>query len=340
MSLNEPKKIIALMSELSELLESWNINISDDNTHTLALRAEDVSVTDNADSELNKAVEKTETDAAAIALSKETSQFLLDRSKTLLAQAEPILEQAGARVKNGINVVEIWRVNDDNSRDWFNVAQKEYKRSVDEYNEAVNDYNNSLPPLRRAEERLTSCVNRQRRNSDGSVSPSCSGERSEYERCLRITQDLERIMNEKKEVMNRAEEQMKMATEAFDIASRMYSESQVLLKKSQELLDLSASSYRNANDAVSAAMSALEFDAIAEKDNCAQDNLNKDSLLNNDKIHTAMGEVHNAMNSIMDLSDSCERLNALLRSDFDAKSTLMYRFSRVLPDEIVINKRD
>lgn len=338
MSLNDPKKIISLMSELNELLESWNINISDDNAHTLSLKTEDISVADNADSELSRSLELAKQNASTIAMSKENSEHLLEKGRTLLSQVEPVLEQANTRVENGVEVLNTWKTNDDNSRKWLKIAKSEYERSVNEYNEAVDNYNASLPELERARKSLNSCYDSQTRDKDGNITPSCSYEKSEYDRRLKITQELEAIMNQKKEVMERAKAQLEMAAEAFNIASNMYQESQVLLEKSRELLDLSNSSYRNANDAISSALSALEFDRLAEKDNNEQNDHNTESSLCNDKIKTALSGVYVAFNTIMDASDSCERLNALMRSDLEAKSSLLYRFSRLQPDKIMIKK--
>ena len=171
------------------------------------------------------------------------------------------------------------------------------------------------------------------------MTPSCSYERNEYKERLKITEELKAIMEEKREVMERAKAQLEMAKEAFDIATEVYKESQILLEKSRELLELSNSSYRNANDAISAASSALELDRLAEKDNLAQNEYNAESLPLNDKIKTAVGSVNASVSSIMDLSDSCERLNALMRSDMESKSTLMYRFSSLHPDIIMVKNK-
>lgn len=339
MSLNDPKKIISLMSELNELLESWNINISDDNVHTLSLKMEDVSVADNADNELRRSIDLAEQNSSTIAISKENSEYLLEKGRTLLSQVEPVLEQANARVEIGIEVFNTWEKNEGSSRMWLKSAKKEYERSVNEYNEAVDNYNASLPELERAKKKLQSCYDSQTRDKDGRVTPSCSYEKGVYEERLRITQRLEAIMNQKKEVMERAKAQLEMAAEAYDIASNMYQESQDLLEKSRELLDLSNSSYRNANDAISSAMSALEFDRLAENDNNEQKDHNTESLLCNDKIKTALSGVYAAVNTIMDTSDSCERLNALMRSDLESKSSLLYKFSRLQPDQIMIKNK-
>lgn len=338
MSLNDPKKIISLISELNDLLESWNINISDDNVHTLRLKLEDVSVTDNANGELSKALELTEQNASAIAISKDNSECLLEKGRALLSKVEKVLEQANARVENGVEVLNMWKINDDNSRKWLKTAEKEYDRSVKEYNKAVDDYNASLPELERAAKRLNSCLDSQRQDKDGRITPSCSYEKSEYDERLRITKELENVVKEKMEVMERAKKQLEMASDAYKIASNMCQESQVLLEKSRKLLDLSNSSYRNANDAVSSALSALEFDRQAEKDNSQQKEHNTESSLCYDKIKTALNGVYTAVNIIMDTSDSCERLNALMRSDLESKLSLLYRFSRLQPDKIIIKK--
>lgn len=339
MSLNDPKKLISLMSELNELLEAWNINISDDNVHTQSLKMEDVSVADNADNELSRAVELAEQNATTIAISKEQSEDLLNRGRELLSQVEPILEQANVRVENGVEVHNTWKSNNSNSHSWLKIAKQEYERSVNEYNEAVDNYNASLPALERAQNNLNSCYRSQTRDKNGNVTPSCASEQSEYQRCLKITQELEAIMNQKREVMERAKAQLEMAVEAYNIASNMYEESQVLLAKSRELLDLSNSAYRNANDAISAATSALELDKMAEKDNLTQKDHNTESSLHNDRIKTALNGVYVAVNTIMDASDSCERLNALMRSDLESKSSLLYRFSSLHPDKIMIKNK-
>lgn len=336
MSLNDPKKLISLMSEFADLLESWNINISDDNVHTQSLKMEDVSVAENADKELCRAIELTELDASSIAISKNTSENMLERGRALLSQVEPILEQANARVDNGVEVYDTWTANKTNSNNWLKTAKSEYNRSVNEYNKAVDEYNASLRELERAREGLNRCYRRQRTDKDGNVTPSCSGEKAEYESRLRRTQELEDVVKRKREVMERAKAQFEMAEEAFDIASEMYQKSQALLAKSREMLDLSNYSYRNANDAISAAMSALEMDNMAEKDNLDQKETNTESSLHNDKIKTALNSVYVAVNTIMDASNSCERLNALMRSDLEAKSSLMYRFSKLNPDKIMI----
>lgn len=338
MSLNNPKKIISLMSELCELLECWNINISDDNEHTQRLKMEDISAADNADNELGRANETAEQDFTSISKSKEKTETLLNRGRMILAEVEPVLEQANVRVTNGVKVFNMWKTNVNDSREWLNIAQKEYNRSVNEYNKAVSDYNRSLPALERAEKSLDSCLRRQTTDKNGKVTPSCSYERNEYKERLKITEELKAIMEEKREVMERAKAQLEMAKEAFDIATEVYKESQILLEKSRELLELSNSSYRNANDAISAASSALELDRLAEKDNLAQNEYNAESLPHNDKIKTAVGSVNASVSSIMDLSDSCERLNALMRSDMESKSTLMYRFSSLHPDIIMVKK--
>ena len=339
MSLNDPKKIISLMSELCELLESWNINISDDNDHTLRLKLEDVSAVDNADNEYSFANAIADQDYTSISKSKEKSETLLNRCRMILSEVQPILEQANLRVTNGVKVFNIWKTNANDSREWLNTAQKEYNRAVSEYNNAVNDYNRSLPALERAEKSLNNCRSRQTRDKNGNVTPSCNYERKEYEERLHITMELKAIMEEKHEVMEKAKAQLEMAKEAFDIASQVSKESQILLEKSRELLELSNSSHKNANDAISAASSALELDKLAEKDNSVQREYNAESLIQKNKIKSAISSVYSSVNSIMDLSDSCERLSAMMRSDMESKSVLMYRFAGLHPDVITIKNR-
>ena len=336
MSLNEPFKIITLASELNELLQTWNISISNDNQHTLNVKNEDVSVSDNSQKELDRSVSIADSDRDTISVSLEKSESLLKKGEELLLQVEPVLTEAEARYKRAVKCVDIWKQHYQNSSKWLKIATEEYDRAVKEYNKAVDEYNDSLPALERASRNYDSCLSSQTRDKNGNVSPSCSSQREEYERRRQITERLKAVMEAKKAVMERAKAQYEMASEAYSIANKAYPQSENLLQRSVELLDMGKAAHRNASDAISAAQSALELDKKAQKHNNEQDELNDASRRSNDKVYVAMGNVHSAFNKILDYSESCEKFNVLMMSDLEAKSNLLYRFAKIQPDEIFI----
>lgn len=70
MSLVETDKLILLITDLDELLSSWNVAASDAYAHTLKLKAENIEVHNLAEKDKSRAIDTEESDRKAIEKSR------------------------------------------------------------------------------------------------------------------------------------------------------------------------------------------------------------------------------------------------------------------------------
>lgn len=343
MSLVETDKLILLITDLDELLSSWNVTASDAYGHTLKLKAENVEVHNLAEKDKSRALDTAETDKKSIDKSVQESQELLEKSEELHNLTEPLPEQAQQRVKHGQEACNISQQNVQKANDWLRIAQsdlqraqKEYDKALRDYNQQVERYNYAVSVLNHTPETIAVRRTDNKGNSYTTYvhNPAWDRAKAEVDRQRAELDRRKRILDEKEQNLRLAREQYNCAENACNLSQNMLTHSQQLLKKALDLQEWSNNAYRSASYALSAAKSALNFDREAEKQNEIQHDTNSDTLRLFEKIKSALDEIVTAVQKIVELTDSCNGLNVQFSTSLEGKSTILHKLSTILPDEI------
>lgn len=340
MSIVDPTRIIRLMAELTEQLSAWNIRISESLRHAEAVRNEHGEVARLAEKEWVRAVDTAEKDAEATQATRSMANDLYQRSSHLFHEVEQLREAAGRRARQAAKSLAYWLENEKKSRDWHKVAEAEYERAIEEYNQAVEEYNAALAKLEQAEERLRECRNRQTIDRNGRTTPSCENQYQAYRRWEKECTELRARVEERKTTLEEAEDQRVRAAEALDLAVKSHREATRLAAQSNDMLAMSNVAYRAAADAVSAARSALFIVDRSTEKNERQQALNDESGLCYSRIAESVQTVGAALASVSDLSENGNRLNALLASDLEYKSNILYRLSNLTASDLPVFNTD
>lgn len=343
MSLVETDKLILLITDLDELLSSWNVAASDAYAHTLKLKAENIEVHNLAEKDKSRAIDTEESDRKAIEKSTQESQELLEKSEELHKLTEPLPKQAQQRVKHGQEACKISQQDAQKAGDWLRVASKdlqraqsEYDKALRDYNEQVTRYNNAVGILNRTPQYITVTVSdgNGKSHTETRRNPAWDRAKAEVDRQKAELDRRKRILDEKERNLRLAHEQYKYAENASNLSQKMLKNSQQLLEKALDLQEWSNNAYRSASYALSAAKSALNFDREADKQNGIQHETNDETLRLFEKIKTALDEIVNAVQKIVELTDSCNGLNVQFSTSLEGKTILLHKISAILPDEI------
>ena len=99
MSLVDPEKLIVLISDLEELLSSWNVVASDAYTLTEKLKREGVEVHNLAEKDKSRSIETMEGDSREVEKSRKEIESLLEKSQDLLQRTSHLPDQINERVQ-------------------------------------------------------------------------------------------------------------------------------------------------------------------------------------------------------------------------------------------------
>lgn len=343
MSLVEIDKLILLITDLDELLSSWNVTASDAYDHTLKLKAEDIEVHSLAEKDKSRAIDTEESDRTAIEKSTQESEDLLEKSEELHNLTEPLPKQAQQRVKHGQEACKISQQDVQKSSDWLRVAVKDLQRAQSEYEKAFQKYEEQESRYSFAVGVLNSTPKTIAvRHTDGKGNsyttykhnPDWDRAKAEVDRQKTELELCKKELDKKERNVKFAQEQYKNAENANKLSQKMLKNSQQLLEKAFDLQEWSNNAYRSASYALSAAKSALNFDKEADKQNEIQHETNDDTLRLYEKIRSALDEIVHAVQTIVELTDCCNGLNAQFSTSLEGKTTLLHKISSILPDEV------
>lgn len=343
MSLVDPEKLITLISDLNELLSSWNVNASDAYQHTQQLKTEDIEVHNLAEKDKNRAIDTEDSDHKSIDKSKAESTGLYEKSEELHKQTEPLPQEAHNRLTRAQNNFKQSRQNQQKSNEWIKIATSELKRAKGEFDKAHRDYecqlhiyNNAEIVFHSTQENITTTWTDKDGHSHSSTkrNPAYDRAKAAYDREKAELERRKKILDEKERILRLADRQLTASQEASQLSSQMFQNSQHILERSKDLKEWSDNAYRSASYALSAAKSALNFDTEAEKQNGFQRETNDETLRLFEKITSAVDEIVISVQKIIELTDSCNALNVQYSTSLDGKSVLLHKLSAVLPDEI------
>lgn len=343
MSLVDPEKLITLISDLNELLSSWNVNASDAYRHTQQLKNEGVEVHNLAEKDKSRAIDTEDSDHKSIDKSKSESIGLFEKSEELHKQTEPLPQEAHNRLTRAQNNFKRSQQNQQKSNEWMKIATSEFKRAKGEYDKALDDYNRQVPirnqalsVLKSTPEYITTTWRDKDGHSDSSTrrNPAYDRAKANFDREEAELERRQKILDEKERIIRLANQQLAASQEASQLSSQMFQNSQHLLERSKDLKEWSDNAYRSASYALSAAKSALNFDTEAEKQNGFQRETNDETLRLFEKIKSSVDEIVISVQKIIELTDSCNALNVQYSTSLDGKSALLHKLSAVLPDEI------
>ncbi|MGN1220951.1 MAG: hypothetical protein ACI4TU_08430 [Candidatus Cryptobacteroides sp.] len=343
MSLVETDKLIRLITDLDELLSSWNVMASDAYNHTLDLRTENLVVRKLADKETSRTTDMEESDKIAVGKSTRESEDLLEDSKYLHTLTEPLPEEAFQRVKYGREACRISQQDAYKAADWYREAVLELKRAEEEHEIALILYNNQQERYEEAVARFNAtpekiAVHHTDSNGDSYTTYEHNPEwdrakedmecqKTELDRCLRV-------LEEKKMNLDMAHEQYQYSEKACILSNDMLKESKQLLEKAHDLQEWSNNANKSALYAIHSAESALKTDKKAEEQNDIQHEINDDNLKLLDKVDSALEETEAAVSKVLELTESCNGQNIQFLIKLEGKATVLNKLSTIVPDDI------
>lgn len=343
MSIVEADKLIVLISDLSDILSSWDVSASDARQHTQKVSAEIIEISNLAEKDKSRALETEEMDRQSIEKSNKESQELFEKSTDLHKLTEPLPQKAQDKLIQSQNFINQSQQNTQKSSEWLRIAENELPRAQKEYDIALDDFNTQKIIRDRAYEILISTpptITKHRTDSNGDSytvtvdNPDYAKAKREYEREESELRRREKILKEAKMKLDMAKEQYRMSSKASEISKQMVKDSQRLLEKAKDLKDWSDNAYKSSANAVSAAKSALNLDEDAKKQNSFQKENNDDTVRIYEKIKTSQGEVVNAVQKIVNITDSCNVMIVDYKASLDGKRALLHKFITIVPDDI------
>lgn len=343
MSIVETDKLIVLITDLNDLLLSWDVSASDVYQHTKKVCAEDVEITSLAEKDKSKAIETELSDGQAVAKSKKESDELYEKSSELFKLTESLPSLAQHKLVQSQNFLKQSQQNNQKSKEWRSISEKEFRRAKDEYDKALEEYNCQVDIRNAALNRLRNTPESYtvtRKDSNGH-SHTETRHNPEWDRAKAAFDREEAELGRRKQILNRAEATLDLAKTQFDLSMQaselsmqMLKNSQSVVERAKDLKEWSDNSYKSASHAVSAAKSALNLDAEAVKQNGFQNEVNEETLRLYEKIKSSLDEAVTAVQKVVGLIDSCNAMDVNYRSSLNGKKMLLHKLGSILPDEI------
>ena len=343
MSIVEPEKLIILISDLEDLLSSWNMMALDALSHTEKMRRESIEVYNSAEKDKNRSVETEGTDIQFLKKSKEQSDRLSERSSELKRQTSLLPNHAEIRVQKWKHSYELSIQYVQYVEEWLKTANKEFERAQHELNEAKNNFNDQVDCYNAAVTRLKSTppiYEVKKTDLEGQEYKEL-GPNPEYEFARLDVEEQEsklsrrrKTLNDKKRIHELAQEQKEKAEEAYSIVDVMKSKSRYFLEKAFDLKEWAYDAEKSASYAISAAETVLKLNDEAET-MCKKQNEIKDEVIRqSETINTYQDKMHNITKKIIDHTNSCGTVITRFVMMLNNKKTLLYRLSEILPDKI------
>lgn len=343
MSIVEADKLIVLISDLSDMLSSWDISASDACQHTRKLCAEDMEISSIAEKDKSRALETEDADRLAVEKSKKESVELFEKSTELHKLTEPLPQQAQSKLIQAQNFLKHSQQNNKESNEWRRISESEFQRAQKEYEKALEDYNwqvgirnDALRHLQNTPETYTVRRTDSKGNSftETRRNPEWDRAKAAFDQAEAELWRRKQILDKAKQTLGFAQEQVQLSIQAWQLSIQMINNSQQLVVKAKDLKEWSDNAYKSASYARSAAKSALNMDEEAERQNHRQKEIDEDTLRLYDKIKSSLDEVMNAVRKVVELIDSCNARDVDYRSSLDGKKTLLHKLASVVPDEI------
>lgn len=343
MSLVDPEKLIVLISDLEELLLSWNVVASDAYTLTEKLKREGVEVHNLAEKDKSRSIETMEGDSREVEKSRKEIESLLEKSQDLLQRTSHLPDQINERVQRWRRACDVSNQHVQNANEWKNLANNEFRRAqnelddaTDEYNRQVNRYNSALATLNSTypyyEVEKTDLKGRPYKEQG--PNPEHERARLDVEAQAEELRRRERELNEKKVLYERAQEQLSLAEKSLELASDMQAKAQRTLEKSLDIKEWASNAERAASYAQSAIESSLRYNNDADKLNEEQKGIGENIIRGFDKLKTTLAEAIIVIQDIKEQTSTCNSVAVQFGIALDRKKSLLYRLSSILPDKI------
>lgn len=343
MSIVEPEKLIILISDLEELLSSWNIAASDAYTLTEKLKREGIEVNNLAEKDRNRALETAEVDSHEVERLRKDSESLYDKSQELSQQTFRLSELADERFRKWKEAHKVSNQHAQKSDEWLKTANDEFHRAKYELNDAEEDYNKQEYRYNAALSTLNSTLEYDEiEKTDLKGRPykehgyNSAHERAKYqvgveEEKLR---EKKRILEEKKDYYERAEDQIRHAKNAARLVQDMQSTSKRNLEKSLILKEWADNAERSASYALSAIESAQKFVSDAELFIDQQSDLNENIVREYVKLRKILDEVVIVVQNINEQTSECTIYSVDFANSLYGKRTLLHKFAAIIPDKV------
>ena len=343
MSLVDPEKLIVLISDLEELLSSWNVVASDAFTLTEKLKWEGVEVHNLAEKDKSRSIETIEGDSREVEKSRKEIESLLEKSQDLLQRTSHLPDQINERVQRWRRACDVSNQHVQDANEWKNMANNEFRRAqnelddaTDEYNRQVNRYNSALATLNSTypyyEVEKTDLKGRPYKEQG--PNPEHERARLDVEAQAEELRRRERELNEKRVLYERAQEQLSLAKKSLELASDMQTKAQRTLEKSLDIKEWASNAERAASHAQSAIESSLRYNNDADKLNEEQKGIGENIIRGFDKLKTTLADAIKVIQDIKEQTSTCNSVAVQFGIALDRKKSLLYRLSSILPDKI------
>ena len=343
MSLVEPEKLIILISDLEDMLSSWNVAASDACALTEKLSRESGEVHNLAEKDKSRSADIEGDDYREIERSKKDGESLYEKCQELLQLTSRLPDEAAIREQKWRRACEVSNQHIKEVDEWLNTASHELQRAQNELEDAENDYEKQVTRYDNAQSTLNSTppyVEIEKTDLKGRPFKE-QAPNPEYERARRDVeaqaQELRRkegVLKEKRWYHERAQEQFDQANRASELAQDMHDRAQKYLEKSLDLKEWANNAERSATYAHSAIESAQRYDNDAKSLNEKQKDFNENITREFQKLKSTLEDFVNVVHNIKELSSVCNTINVQFLNTLDIKRTLLHRLAAISPDNI------
>ena len=343
MSLVEPEKLIILISDLEDMLSSWNVAASDAYALTEKLRIESGEVHNLAEKDKSRSVDIQGDDYREIDKSVKEGESLYEICQELLQLTSRLPEEAVIREQKWRRACEVSNQHIKEADEWLNDASNDLQRAQDELNDAENAYERQATRYDNAQSTLNSTppyVEIEKTDLKGRPFKE-QAPNPEYERARRDVetqaQELRRregVLKEKRWYYERAQEQFDQANQASELAQDMHMKAKKHLEKSLDLKEWANNAERSATYANSAIGSAQRYSNDSKSLNEKQKDLNENIIREFHKLKSTLEDLVNVVHNIKERTSACNTINVQFMNTLDIKGTLLHRLTAINPENI------
>lgn len=343
MSIVEPEKLIILISDLEEMLSSWNVVASDAYALTEKIKREGEELNNLAEKDRSRSIDTEGEDYREIEKAKKVSESLFEKSHELLRQTSRLSDQAVIREQKWRRACNVSCQYIKDSDEWLNTATHELQRAQDELEGAKNAYDRQATRYDNALSKLNSTppyIEIEKTDLNGRTYKE-QGPNAEYEDAKRDVEvqviELRRRegdLKEKRWHHERAQEQFELSNKASELTQSMQRRAQKCLDKSLDLKEWANNAEKSATYAMSAIESAQRYDNDAVCLNGKQKEINESVIREFDKLKNTLENLMSAVQNIKDQTSTCNTINVRFLNSLDIKRTLLHRLAAISPNNI------
>ena len=343
MSIVEPEKLIILISDLEELLSSWNIAASDAYTLTEKLKREGIEVNNLAEKDRNRALETAEVDSHEVERLRKDSESLYDKSQELSQQTFRLSDLADERFRKWKEAHIVSNQHVQESDEWLKTANNEFRRAKYELDDAEEDYNKQEYRYNAALSTLNSTPEyyeiektdlKGRPYKEHGYNPAHESAKYQVGVEEEKLREKKRILKEKKDNYEQAVDQIRHAKHAARLAQDMQSTSKRNLEKSLILKEWADNAERSASYAFSAIESAQKFVSDAELFIDQQSDLNENIVREYVRLRKILDEVVIVVQNINEQTSECTIYSVDFANSLYGKRTLLHKLAAIIPDKV------